>query len=189
MKERRLINYDVLSKRVSDQSAKLKSVQDEIKSHKKQISEIDKTIKNVNTYHKLKPIYEEYLQKNPLTKNSFYGKHKQEIDLFMRTADELKSTAVNNKLPSIKQLEAEKRKLQSEISKLSAQYADIKSEYSEISTLKKNVDMFLHLPQEQQQETPAKKPSLLKKLAEYKEQTKRRDEERQHRQHNHDQEL
>ncbi len=184
LKERGLINYDVLSKRVSDQSAELKSVQDGIKSRKKRISEIDVTIKNVNTYRKLMPIYKEYQSKNPLTKNSFYVKHKQEIDLFEQVTNELKSVSANNKLPSIKQLEAEKKNLQSEISEQSVKYEEIRTEYSEISTLKKNVDMFLNLPQEQ----PKKKPSLLKKLTEHHEQPKRQDNERQQ-QYKHEQEL
>lgn len=178
LQEKGLTNYDDLSKRLSEKSEKMKSIQDKIKSDKKRISEIDTIMKNLKTYRTLKPIYEEYAAKNPLTKNSFYAKHKQEIDLFEKATDKLKSYATtDNKLPNMKRLETEKQKLQADISKLSAQYTDIKSEYSDIAVLKKNVDMFLNKTPELQQETPTKKPSILKKLAEYQERAKQQDEQ------------
>lgn len=183
--ERGLMNYDDLSKRVSEKSEKLKSLQDKIKSDKQRISEIDTIMKNLNTYRKLKPIYEEYSNKNPLMKNSFYNKHKQEIDLFQRVVNELKShRTANNKLPNIKNLEAEKSKLQSEISKLSEQFTTVKSERAELEALKQNVDMFLKKTPELQQETqPKEKPSILKKLAEYQDRAKQQNEQHKHKHH------
>lgn len=84
LQEKGLLNYKDLSKRVSEKSDKLKAIQDKIKSDKQRISELDTVMKNLNTYRQLKPIYDEYAKKNPLMKNSFYNKHKQEIDLFQR---------------------------------------------------------------------------------------------------------
>lgn len=80
----------IYQKQVLERSEKMKEIQDKIKTDKKRISEIDAVMKNLNAYKKLKTIYEEYAAKNPLMKNSFYAKHKQEIDLFEKTADELK---------------------------------------------------------------------------------------------------
>ena len=54
----------------------------------------------------------------------------------------------------------------------------MKDEYNDIAVLKKNVDMFLDIKPEQ--ETPKKKPSILKKLAEYRERTDREPEQTQH---------
>ena len=143
-------------------------------------------IKKLNMYRNLKPIYEEYAKKNPLLKNSFYSNHKQEIDLFQRLTNELKPHLTeNNKLPSLKQIEAEKAKLLTDVSKLSTQYSDMKFEYSDIATLKKNVDIFLNIPPER--EAPKKKPSLLKKLAKYQEQASRESKPQNHK--GHDQEL
>ena len=182
LQEKGLLNYKDLSKRVSEKSDKLKSLQDKIKSDKQRISEIDIVMKNLNTYHKLKPIYEEYSNKNPLMKNSFYNKHKQEIDLFQRVANELKShRTANNKLPNIKNLEAEQQKLQTDITKLSEQFTAIKSERAELSALKQNVDMFLKKTPEPQQDTQTKKkPSILKKLAEYQDSAKQQNEQHKH---------
>lgn len=182
LQERGLLNYDNLSKRVSEKSDKLKAIQDKIKSDKQRINELDTVMKNLNTYRKFKPIYEEYTQKNSLMKNSFYNKHKQEIDLFQRVANELKSyRTANNKLPNIKNLEAEQQKLQTDITKLSEQFTAIKSERAELEVLKQNVDMFLKKTPELQQETqPKKKPSILKKLAEYQDSAKQQNEQHKH---------
>lgn len=191
LQEKGLLNYDDLFKQVSEKSDKLKSIQDKVKSDKQRISEIDTVMKNLNTYRKLKPIYEEYVQKNSLMKNSFYNKHKQEIDLFRRVANELKShRTVNNKLPNIKDLEAEQQKLQTDITKLSEQFTAIKSERAEFETLKQNVDMFLKKTPELQQETqPKEKPSILKKLAEYKECEKQQDTQHKSQHHRDNPEL
>lgn len=187
LQERGLMNYELLSERVSEQSDKLKSIQDKIKSDKQRISELDTVTKNLNIYRNLKPIYEEYLNKNPLIKNSFYNKHKQEIDLFQRVATELKPyRTANNKLPNIKNLEAEKQKLQTEINRLSEQFTVLKSERAELITLKQNIDMFLRKSPELQQEQPKKKPSILKRLAENKERIRQQDEQRKSQQHHRD---
>ncbi len=181
-------SYEDLSKRVLEKSEKLKSIQDKIKSDKKRISEIDTVMKNLNTHRKLKPIYEEYLNKNSLMKNSFYNKHKQEIDLFQRVAAELKPhRTANNKLPNVKNLEAEKQRLQTEIESLSEQFTVLKSECTEFAALKQNVDMFLKKTPELQQETPKEeKPSILKRLAEYQERQKQQDEQNKSQQHHKD---
>ena len=114
-------------------------------------------MKNLNAYCKLKPIYAEYAQKNPLTKNAFYNKHKQEIDLCQRVMNELKQYKnKSDKLPSVKQLETEKEKLQADITNLSEQFKAIKSERAELEALKRNVDMFLKRTPELQQEAPKK---------------------------------
>ena len=144
LEEQHLLNYETLSKRVSATSDKLKSIQAKIKSDKQRLNELDNVMKSLNTYRKLKPVYDEYTKKNPFTRNSFYNNHKQKIELFERTEKNLKlHKTSDNKLPSAKQLEAERRKLQADIEKLSAQYTAVQSEYSDIETLKKNVDMFL----------------------------------------------
>lgn len=127
------------------------------------------------------------MNKNPLIKNSFYNKHKQEIDLFQRVATELKPyRTANNKLPNIKNLEAEKQKLQTEINRLSEQFTVLKSERAELITLKQNIDMFLRKSPELQQEQPKKKPSILKRLAENKERIRQQDEQRKSQQHHRD---
>ena len=150
------------------------------------LAELDALIKKLNMYRNLKPIYEEYTKKNPLLKNSFYSNHKQEIDLFQRLTNELKPHLTEkNKLPSLKQIEAEKQRLLTDISKLSALHKEIKEEYNDIAVLKKNVDMFLDIKPEQ--EAPKKKPSLLKKLAKYQEQASRESKPQNHK--GHDQEL
>ena len=106
-------SYDDLVKRVSEKAEKLKLIQDKIKSDKERICEIDTVMKNLNTYRQLKPIYTEYSQKNPLIKNAFYNKHKQEIDLCQRVMNKLKQYKnKSGKLPNIKNFEAEKQRLQ-----------------------------------------------------------------------------
>jgi hypothetical protein len=92
----------------------------------------------------------------------------------------------NNKLPNIKNLEAEKQRLQTEISKLSEQFEAVKSERTEFTALKQNVDMFLNKTPELQQEQPKHKPSILKKLAENKERIRQQDEQRKSQQHHRD---
>lgn len=186
LEEQHLLNYETLSKRVSATSDKLKSIQAKIKSDKQRLNELDNVMKSLNTYRKLKPVYDEYTKKNPFTRNSFYSKHKQEIELFQRTATELKHhRTVDNKLSSAKQIEAEKRKLQSDIEKLSAQYTAVQSEYSDIETLKKNVDMFLGQTPELQKENDTKeKQSVRRRLEEYRKHAKQHNENQNHRKHN-----
>lgn len=185
LEEQHLLNYETLSKRVSETSDKLKSIKDKIKSDKQRLNELDKVIKDLNTYRKLKPVYDEYTKKNPFTRNIFYNKHKQEIELFERTAKNLKSHKTSdNKLPSAKQLEAERRKLQADIEKLSTQYTATKSEYSDIETLKKNVDMFLgYTPELQKENNTKENQSVRRRLAEYRERAKQQNENQNHRRH------
>lgn len=180
------MNYETLSKRVSATSDKLKSIQAKIKSDKQRLNELDNVMKSLNTYRKLKPVYDEYTKKNPFTRNSFYNKHKQEIELFQQTAKNLKSHRTpDNKLPSAKQLEAEKRKLQADIEKLSPQYTATKSEYSDIETLKKNVDMFLgQAPELHQTKDTKEKQSVRRRLEEYRERAKQQNENQNHRRRN-----
>ena len=186
--ERGIADYDDLSKRVSAKSEKLKTIGDKIKSDKKRIKELDTVMKNLNMYRTLKPIYEEYTKKNPLLKNSFYSNHKQEIDLFRRLTNELKPYLTdNNKLPSVKQIEAEKQRILADITKLSALHKDMKDEYNDIAVLKKNVDMFLNIKPEQ--EAPKKKPSILKKLAEHRERADRETKQPQHHKRHNNPEL
>ena len=80
-------SYDDLVKQVSEISEKLKSIQYKIRLDNQRINKLDTVMKNLNTYRKLKPIYEEYSKKNPLMKSAFYNKHKQEIDLFQRSGE------------------------------------------------------------------------------------------------------
>lgn len=190
LQEKGLLNYKDLSKRVSEKSGKLKSLQDKIKSDKQRINELDTVMKNLNTYRKLKLIYEEYAQKNSLMKNRFYNKHKQEIDLFQRVITELKPyRTANNKLPNIKNLEAEQQKLQTEIKKLSEQFTTVKSERTELAALKQNVDMFLKKTLELEQEQPKQKPSILKKLDEYADIARQQNEKRKQKYHRDNPEL
>lgn len=186
LEEQHLLNYETLSKRVSATSDKLKSIQAKIKSDKQRLNELDNVMKSLNTYRKLKPVYDEYTKKNPFTRNSFYNKHKQEIELFQQTAKNLKSHRTpDNKLPSAKQLEAEKRKLQADIEKLSPQYTATKSEYSDIETLKKNVDMFLgQAPELHQTKDTKEKQSVRRRLEEYRERAKQQNENQNHRRRN-----
>ena len=87
----------------------------------------------------------------------------------------------------MKQIEAEKQRLLTDISKLSALHKDMKEEYNDIAVLKKNVDMFLDIKPEQ--EASKKKPSILKKLAEYREHVDRKPEQTQHHKGHNDPEL
>lgn len=181
LQERGLANYELLSKRVSEKSEKVKELQNQIKADRQRINEIDTVMKHLNNYRKLKPIYEEYKNKNPLMKNGFYNKYKQEINLFEKTANNLKSHLTDSgKLPNIKQLENEKSTLQSDISKLSSQLETVKIEYADIAVLKKNIDMFLRKSPELEQERSEQKPSILKKLDEYSEVA--RQQNREHKQ-------
>ena len=185
LEEQHLLNYETLSKRVSETSDKLKSIRDKLKSDTRRINELDNLMKSLNTYRKLKPVYDESTKKNPFTRNNFYNKHKQEIELFERTAKKLKSHKTSdNKLPSVKQLEAEKRKLQADMEKLSAQYTAVQSEYSDIETLKKNVDMFLgHTSELQKENNTKEKQSVRRRLTEYRERAKQPNENQNHRRH------
>lgn len=167
--ELNLMNYELLSKHVSEKAEKIQSIKDKVQSDKRRVSEIDSLIKNINTYRRLKPIYDEYSKKNPLMKNAFYSKHKQEIELFQRSAKELKPHTVDGKLPSVKQLESERQRLQTDISKQTELLKALNSEYSDLAALKKNVDIILGKDGDLVQEQPKKKPSILKRLTERRE--------------------
>ena len=105
--------------------------------------------KQLNTYRKLKPVYDRY--KASKDKEKFLRGFESEIILFEAAAREIKK-AGRAKLPSSEKLKAELDGLSARKTALQTDLRKIRREEKEYDTLRQNVDALLERPKEQEQQ-------------------------------------
>lgn len=98
-------------------------------------------IKNISTYQKLKPVYDAYSKAK--NKQSFRAAHEAELVVFEAAKSTLLAMQDDEKLPSLKSLQAEQQRLLEEQQRLYDERARLKKEAKVIDTMKANVDDFL----------------------------------------------
>lgn len=160
MRELGINNYDELKKNLAEHSDKLQSAKAEADKAQKRIDEINKLLKYNDLRRKYLPVIKEYNSKK-LLKNSYYEKHKTEIDSYNKAVAFLKSHMTNGKYPNPKSLESEKAKLQSQLDKITKELSSSKADYDEYAALKHNADKILGITENPPQ---TQKRSLLERL-------------------------
>ena len=104
--------------------------------------------KQIDTYRKLKPVYDRY--KASKDKEKFLRGFESEIILFEAAAREIKKAGIT-KLPSIEKLKAELDGLATRKITLQAELRKIQREEKEYDNVRQNVDNLMEKPNEQEQ--------------------------------------
>ena len=105
--------------------------------------------KQIDTYRKLKPVYDRY--KASKDKEKFLRGFESEIILFEAAAREIKKAGLT-KLPSSEKLKAELDGLSARKTALQTELRKIQREEKEYDILRQNVDALLERPKEQEQQ-------------------------------------
>ena len=148
--ENNLLQYADLEKKVEDVHSSYDRTGKELKDVEARLREVQPLIKNISNYQHLKPVYDAFQKAKD--KPSFKAKHEAELVIFEAARSTLLAMQGNEKLPSLKTLQAEQQRLLEEQQRLYDERARLKKEARMIDTLKANVDDFLKPSAERDQE-------------------------------------
>ena len=136
-----LLQYADLEKKVEDVHISYDRTGKELKAVEARLREVQPLIKNISNYQRLKPVYDAFQKAKD--KPSFKAKHEAELVIFEATRSTLLAMQGDEKLPSLKTLQAEQQRLLDEQQRLYDERAKLKKEVKQIETIKSNVDTFL----------------------------------------------
>jgi len=139
--ENNLLQYADLEKKVTDVHSSYERTGSDLKKVETRLRKVQPLIKNITNYQKLKPIYDAYLKAKD--KTAFRAAHEAELVIFEAAKSTLLAMQGEEKLPSLKSLQAEQQRLLEEQEHLYAERARLKKEAKQIDTIKANVDDFL----------------------------------------------
>ena len=139
--ENNLLQYADLEKKVEDVHISYDRTGKELKVVEARLREVQPLIKNISNYQRLKPVYDTFQKAKD--KPSFKTKHEAELVIFEATRSTLLAMQGDEKLPSLKTLQAEQQRLLEEQQRLYDERAKLKKEEKKIETIKSNVDTFL----------------------------------------------
>ena len=139
--ENNLLQYADLEKKVEDIHSSYDRTGKELKGVEARLREVQPLIKNISNYQRLKPVYDAFQKAKD--KPSFKAKHEAELVIFEAARSTLLAMQGDEKLPSLKTLQAEQQRLLEEQQRLYDERAKLKKEVKQIETIKSNVDTFL----------------------------------------------
>ena len=139
--ENNLLQYADLEKKVEDVHSSYDRTGKELKDVEARLREVQPLIKNISNYQRLKPVYDAFQRAKD--KPSFKAKHEAELVIFEAARSTLLAMQGDEKLPSLKTLQAEQQRLLEEQQRLYDERAKLKKEVKQIETIKSNVDTFL----------------------------------------------
>ena len=139
--ENNLLQYADLEKKVEDVHSSYDRIGKELKGVEARLREVQPLIKNISNYQRLKPVYDAFQKAKD--KPGFKAKHEAELVIFEAARSTLLAMQGNEKLPSLKTLQAEQAQLFEEQERLYAERNRFKKEAKQIETIKSNVDTFL----------------------------------------------
>ena len=136
-----LLQYTDLEKKAEDVHSSYDRTGKELKVVEARLREVQPLIKNISNYQRLKPVYDAFQKAKD--KPSFKAKHEAELVIFEAARSTLLAMQGDEKLPSLKTLQAEQQRLLDEQQRLYDERAKLKKEVKQIETIKSNVDTFL----------------------------------------------
>ena len=139
--ENNLLQYADLEKKVEDVHSSYDRTGKELKDVEARLREVQPLIKNISNYQRLKPVYDAFQKAKD--KPGFKAKHEAELVIFEAARSTLLAMRGDEKLPSLKTLQAEQQRLLEEQQRLYDERAKLKKEVKQIETIKSNVDTFL----------------------------------------------
>ena len=139
--ENNLLQYADLEKKVEDVHSSYDRTGKELKGVEARLREVQPLIKNISNDQRLKPVYDAFQKAKD--KSGFKAKHEAELVIFEAARSTLLAMQGDEKLPSLKTLQAEQQRLLEEQQRLYDERAKLKKEARMIDTMKANVDIFL----------------------------------------------
>ena len=139
--ENNLLQYADLEMKVEDVHSSYDRIGKELKGVEARLREVQPLIKNISNYQRLKPVYDAFQKAKD--KPGFKAKHEAELVIFEAARSTLLAMQGDEKLPSMKTLQAEQQRLLEEQQRLYDERAKLKKEVKQIETIKSNVDTFL----------------------------------------------
>ena len=139
--ENNLLQYADLEKKVEDVHSSYDRTGKKLKGVEARLREVQPLIKNISNYQRLKPVYDAFQKAKD--KSGFKAKHEAELVIFEAARSTLLAMQGDEKLPSLKTLQAEQQRLLEEQQRLYDERAKLKKEARMIDTMKANVDIFL----------------------------------------------
>ena len=139
--ENNLLQYADLEKKVEDVHSSYDRTGKKLKGVEARLREVQPLIKNISNYQRLKPVYDAFQKAKD--KPGFKAKHEAELVIFEAARSTLLAMQGDEKLPSLKTLQAEQAQLFEEQERLYAERNRFKKEAKQIETIKSNVDTFL----------------------------------------------
>ena len=139
--ENNLLQYADLERKVEDVHSSYDRTGKELKGVEARLREVQPLIKNISNYQRLKPVYDAFQKAKD--KPAFKAKHEAELVIFEAARSTLLAMQGDEKLPSLKTLQAEQAQLFEEQERLYAERNRLKKEVKQIETIKSNVDTFL----------------------------------------------
>lgn len=139
--ENNLLQYADLEKKVEDVHSSYDRTGKELKGVEARLREVQPLIKNISNYQRLKPVYDAFQKAKE--KPGFKAKHEAELVIFDAARSTLLAMQGDEKLPSLKTLQAEQQRLLEEQQRLYDERVKLKKEVKQIETIKSNVDTFL----------------------------------------------
>ena len=139
--ENNLLQYADLEKKVEDVHSSYDRTGKELKGVEARLREVQPLIKNISNYQRLKPVYDAFQKAKD--KPGFKAKHEAELVIFEAARSTLLAIQGDEKLPSLKTLQAQQQRLLDEQQRLYDERAKLKKEVKKIETIKSNVDTFL----------------------------------------------
>ncbi|MEQ2381548.1 relaxase/mobilization nuclease domain-containing protein [Lachnospiraceae bacterium CLA-AA-H58] len=136
-----LLQYADLEKKVEDAHSSYDRTGKELKGVEARLREVQPLIKNISNYQRLKPVYDAFQKAKD--KPGFKAKHEAELVIFEAARSTLLAMQGDEKLPSLKTLQAQQQRLLDEQQRLYDERAKLKKEVKQIETIKSNVDTFL----------------------------------------------
>ena len=146
--ENNLLQYADLEKKVEDVHSSYDRISKELKGVEARLREVQPLIKNISNYQRLKPVYDAFQKAKD--KPGFKAKHEAELVIFEAARSTLLAMQGDEKLPSLKTLQAQQQRLLDEQQRLYDERAKLKKEARMIDTMKANVDDFLKPSTEQE---------------------------------------
>ena len=139
--ENNLLQYADLERKVEDVHSSYDRTGKQLKGVEARLREVQPLIKNISNYQRLKPVYDAFQKAKD--KPGFKAKHEAELVIFEAARSTLLAMQGDEKLPSLKTLQAEQAQLFEEQERLYAERNRLKKEVKQIETIKSNVDTFL----------------------------------------------
>ena len=139
--ENNLLQYADLEKKVEDVHSSYDRTGKELKGVEARLREVQPLIKNISNYQRLKSVYDAFQKAKD--KPGFKAKHEAELVIFEAARSTLLAMQGDEKLPSLKTLQAQQQRLLDEQQRLYDERAKLKKEVKKIETIKSNVDTFL----------------------------------------------
>lgn len=149
--EHGISSYEELVERCDAVAAASIRTRESLRDTEQRITNLALIGRQIDTYRKLKPIYDRY--KASKDKEKFLRGFESEIILFETAAREIKKAGLT-KLPSAEKLKAELNELTARKTALQAELRKIQREEKEFNLIQKNIGIILNVQKQKEKSEP-----------------------------------